>query len=60
MSAQQAKEGLDGWDLYEGFNTLRIEYANVSPLRNGVYNYGIIALQCQIQFLCSSYSFCVH
>jgi hypothetical protein len=44
MSAQQAKEGLDGWDLYEGFNTLRIEYANVSPLRNGVYNYGIIAL----------------
>lgn len=30
MSAQQAKEALDGWDLYEGFNTLKIEYANVS------------------------------
>ena len=33
MSAQQAKEALDGWDLYEGFNTLKIEYANVPRLQ---------------------------
>ncbi|XP_028410456.1 heterogeneous nuclear ribonucleoprotein L-like [Dendronephthya gigantea] len=31
-SAQQAKDALDGWDLYEGFNTLKIEYSNVPKL----------------------------
>ena len=31
-SAQQAKDSLNGWDLYEGYNTLKIEYAKVNLL----------------------------
>ena len=40
MSAQQAKDALDGWDLYEGFNTLKIEYANVSLAISSLENVG--------------------